>query len=254
MKRILRLLAVSGLAVFLTLFGSSILTNIHLKYLRILSRNTVLLHNSQGSGASGFIVKGKSGKKYVMTNNHVCELEEKIGGRSGIFVIYQGDEYFLPVIKHYSENDLCAVDAPSTAHLAANIARSVSLGESAYAVGHPQLEPLSIAVGELSDYIKVTVVVGKNIKPDTCQGPGYELRSIENGKLDPLALIFGIENLCIRTVIANTSSIIIAPGNSGSAVVNIYGSVVGVVFAANESGTRSYVVPLYDLKKFLSEL
>jgi S1-C subfamily serine protease len=236
------------------LFGTSILNNLHLRYLRVLSRNTVLLHNSHRSGASGFIVKGKSGKLYVMTNNHVCELEEQIGTTKGIFVLYQGRDYFLRVVKRYKNNDLCAVEAPETAMLPALIASSVTLGESAYAIGHPQLEPLSISVGELSDLIEVTVEAGRNVDPKDCSGPGYELISVENGKLNPFALIFGIHNVCVRSMPANTSSIIISPGNSGSPVVNIYGSVIGVIFAANEHGTRSYAVPLSDLKQFLGEL
>ena len=108
---------------FFTTFGTSILTNIHLQYLRVLSTNTVLLHNSKGAGATGFIVRGKSGKKYVMTNNHVCNLAETILGESGLFVVYKENEYFLPIVKRYSENDLCAVEAPSTASFPAMIAR-----------------------------------------------------------------------------------------------------------------------------------
>ena len=63
-----------GLAVGLTglygaVFGVGILSNIHSVYLRTLSHWTVLIHNSAGSGATGFIAKGKSGKKYIITNS-----------------------------------------------------------------------------------------------------------------------------------------------------------------------------------------
>lgn len=249
----IRLFAMIGLTIYLAVFGSSILTNIHLKYLRLLSSRVVMLHNSRGSGATGFIAKGKSGKLYVMTNNHVCELEETVNGISGIFVDYQDSQYFLQVIKHYEDNDLCAVEAPKDARLSLKPAKYVELGESAYAVGHPQLEPLSVSVGELSDFITVTVVTNINTKKEDCMGKGYEYHTLETD-LNPMYVLNGIYSICTRSVQANTSSMVISPGNSGSPVLNIWGNVIAVVFAANQFGTRSYTVPLADLVKFLEEL
>ncbi len=250
MKSLSRSLIILGSSVLLFLagvFGTSVLNNLHLKYLRGLGQNVVLIHNLAGSGATGFIVTGKSGKVYVMTNNHVCGLEEQ----GDIFGTYREKEYPLKVIKRYPYNDLCVMTPPSTAMKGFKIAKSYELGESAFAIGHPQLEPLSISVGELSDIITVRIVVKVNAKKEECSGPTYTL---DTEHIPPLAMLMGIENLCVRAVLANTSSIIIEPGNSGSAILNIWGSVIGVAFAANDHGTRSYIVPLYDLKNFLETL
>ncbi len=239
---------------FTMLFGPSVLNNAHLAYLRKLGNSSVvMLHNSQGSGATGFIVKGKSGTRYVMTNGHVCGLEETIGNKSGIFVIYRGDEYFLQVYKRYQWNDLCAVIAPSTAKGGLKIARSFRLGETATAIGHPQLEPLSVSSGELSDTMDITVAVSKNVTADQCNGPTYTLHTLDTD-LPPEYLFAGITSICTRTLEANTGNVIISPGNSGSPILNIWGRVIGVEFAANESGTRSYSVPLSDLQDFLLQL
>lgn len=247
LSRSLIILGSSVLVFIAGLFGTSVLNNLHLKYLRNLGQNVVLIHNLVGSGATGFIVQGKSGKTYVMTNNHVCGLEEQ----GTILGTYQGYEYPLQVLKRYEMNDLCVMSAPSPAKKGFKIAKSYELGETAYAIGHPQLEPLSISVGELSDTILVKIVMKVNADKKDCTGPTYEYNTED---IPSVARFMGVESLCIRKLIANTSSIVIEPGNSGSPIINIWGSVIGVVFAANDHGTRSYVVPLTDLKSFLESL
>jgi S1-C subfamily serine protease len=230
-----------------SIFGVGILNNIHSRYLRTLSHWTVLIHNSKGGGATGFIARGKSGHKYIITNGHVCGLAED----GKLFVIYKDDEYVLKVRKVYQLNDLCAIDAPESAGLAVNIATSYKHGEEAFAIGHPLLEPTTVTLGELSGEVTTHIMVGQNLDPKDCSGPTYELIDLSD---NPFAVFFGVSNICVRNLPAEASSIIILPGNSGSAVVNNFGSVIGVAFAANESGTRSYVVPLEYLKDFLSSL
>ena len=232
---------------YLYLFGVSALTNVHNAYLRLLSSKTVLLHNSSGSGATGFIAKGKSGKKYIITNGHVCNLNEN----GKLFAIYKDDEYVVKVVKQYQYNDLCAIEAPQSAGMAAHIAGSFKEGESAYAIGHPLLEPTTVTLGELSGPVQISVMVAKNVTKEQCSGDTYRFIDL-SGTL--ASMLFGFDSVCVRDLEAEAGTIAILPGNSGSPVVNIYGSIIGVAFAANEYGTRSYVVPLDDLKDFLSSL
>lgn len=246
MRRVLGIVALTAVFTYLAFFGVGIFNNLHSVFLRVLAQGTVLIHNSTGGGATGFIVKGKSGKKYVMTNAHVCGLAED----GKVFVIYRGDEYRLKVIKKYQYNDLCAIEAPLNAGFAVNIARNFVNGESAYAIGHPLLEPTTITLGELSGLVEISIMVATNITKEECSGETYEFIDLAGS----FASIFGIKSACVRHLEAEASSINILPGNSGSAVVNIFGSVIGVAFAANESGTRSYIVPLSDLVDFLNGL
>lgn len=231
----------------LCLFTVPVLNNLRLSYLRGLGENVVLIHNQLGnSGATGFLIKGKSKKTYIMTNNHVCELEKK----GVILADYLGDTYVTTVIKRYPLNDLCVMKAPRNIKNVFKTASDYNIGDTAYTIGHPALEPLSVSVGELSDSVFIPLLMGYNFAPEECLGPTYSLHT----DLPPEAIMFGIFNACVRTLEANTSSIIIIPGNSGSPTVNIYGRVVGVAFAANEAGTRSYHVPLSYLKDFLDSL
>lgn len=247
-KRFAAGLVLGGIGLFGMVFGVGILTNVHSAYLRTLSQWTVLLHNATGkSGATGFIAKGKSGTKYIITNGHVCGLQDEEGK---IFAYYRGDEYRLKVVQVYEFNDLCAVEAPSNAGPAVHIARDFSEGEAAYAIGHPLLQPKTVTLGELSGPVKVTVMVGQNVPVEKCQGETYHLIDVSGSFLG----LLGVNNFCVRELDAEASTVSILPGNSGSAVVNTFGSVIGVAFAANEAGTRSYVVPLDDLKDFLEDL
>jgi len=239
-------LVIAGSGIYGAVFGVGILTNIHSAYLRALSHWTVLIHNSKGSGATGFIARGKSNKKYIITNAHVCDLAED----GNVFVYYWGDEYRLKVVKKYPTNDLCAIEAPKSAGLAVNIANNFKEGEAAYAIGHPLLEPLTVTLGELSGPVSISVLIGKNVKPEECTGETYRFIDLSG----TLMGIFGVDNVCVRDLEAEASTVSILPGNSGSAVVNTFGSVIGVAFAANEAGTRSYIVPLSDLKDFLNSL
>jgi S1-C subfamily serine protease len=248
LKRYAYLIGSAALVVFLGLFGTGILNNVHNSYLRLLSNWTVKLTNQAGnSGATGFVVKGNSGETYIMTNAHVCGLAEN----GMLSATYRGETFQVEVYKKYEFNDLCALRAHRPLGWPVHIASSVALGESTWVIGHPLLEPRSVSIGELSGSVFVTVTVGVNLPPGQCDGPTYH-------RIDMMGSFLGnflsISDICVRQLEAYASTMSIQPGNSGSPSVNVYGSVVAVAFAANESGTRSYFVPLVDLKDFLGEL
>lgn len=235
-----------GLVVF-TVFGVGVLNNIHNGYLRLLSSWTVMITNSQGtSGATGFIVKGASGRKFILTNGHVCRLAEK-----GVLTANYGDEKFpVSVFKEYEWNDLCALEAHRPLGHAITVARSVRLGEQVYVIGHPLLEPLTVRSGEISGTVILRIMMGQNPTPESCTGPTYSIMDTSKSIFG----FFGINTICMRTLEANAGTADTLPGNSGSPIVNTWGNLVAVCFAGNQSGTRSYSVPLADIKDFLSEL
>ncbi len=238
---------VAGAVVAAVFFGTSILQNIHLSYIRYLSKDVVTLLVSSGGGGTGFVVPGKSGKIYILTNNHICRAADS----KPMIAIYRGDRYIVNKVKNYSDNDLCLVEAPSTAKSGFRLAKLSSLGERVYAVGHPLLEDITVTEGELSTYLTIEMPLGYNFEPKDCFGNNKKL-------LLPLpddfaAAVFGIKNICVEELDVQSATIPILPGNSGSPILNIYGNVVAVAFAANESGTHSYVVPLAAIKDFLGD-
>lgn len=244
---LLILLAVGVSSYFATLFAQSAASNIHKLYIRSLQRDVVMIRNSKGSGATGFLIKGKSGNSVIMTNSHVCGLQEN----GKVFVQYRNDMYVQSVIKEYALNDLCAIEAPNTVKGNFSTAHWVTLGEEVSAIGYPFLEPLSVTNGEFSGIMSIEISVKANPEPNECVGPTYKIIDLKDTLYD---VLFGVHSMCTRDLETMTSSVSIAPGNSGSPVVNIYGHVVGVMFAGRETGGRSYAVPLEHLKAFLQEL
>jgi S1-C subfamily serine protease len=228
-------------------FGVGVLTNYHSTYLRYKMKDVVLIHSFSGGGGTGSIVKLPSGKNAVLTNGHVCKLAQD----GVILVNYLGNDYVSKVIEVYPKHDLCIVESPSQKG-GLSIASSVDMGEKVFAMGHPLLEPNTITHGELSGVVNVRIAMGYNVPKAECSGEGYELINAEQSG-NPMMSLFGILNVCIRSLDSNASTVIILPGNSGSPTVNIYGNIVAVVFAANESGTRSYHVPLKEIKAFLKD-
>ncbi len=233
--------------IFAYFFTVPFLENQHLDYIRFQARNVVYLITSQGGGGTGFVVKARSGKTYILTNTHICRAADS----KPLITIYRGDKYIVQVLKNYPNNDLCVVEAPSTASSSMTVAKAVSFGEKVYAIGHPLLEPITVTTGELSSVVPVSIPVAQNVSPKDCQGATYRIIDMSD---NAFAAFFGLANICVRDLISNSSTVPILPGNSGSPIVNIYGNVVGVAFAAIESGVHSYVVPLEDIKDFLSSI
>lgn len=246
-KYLFNLGLIYSLAFVSMFFGTSILENIHLHYIRYKAKDVVTLLNERGGGGTGFLVKAKSGKRFILTNNHICDS----ANNKPLIAIYRGDSYLVPVIKSYDLNDLCVVEAPSSARSNLDIASDVSNGDRVYSIGHPLLEPITVTQGELSSNVTIEIEVGVNVTVDQCSGVTYRIVSLED---NPFAGFFGIKNVCIRRLESKSSTVNILPGNSGSPTVNIYGNVVAVVFAANDSGVHSYHVPLEHIKNFLGQL
>jgi S1-C subfamily serine protease len=195
------------------------------------------------SGGTGFLVKAPSGRPYVLTNGHVCSLKDESGR---VYVRdAEGTVYYSLLIEVSKEHDLCLINTPIEGG-GFTLAKNSVDGQRMYVLGHPQLEPQTLTKGNLAGVMPVTIATGFNVKVEECSGPGFEL--IDPG---PLGQIFGIENVCLRTLEANPMTAVILPGNSGSPVIDQVGNIIGVVFAGNEAGTRGYIVPLSYVKKFL---
>lgn len=237
-------LLIAAVGIAGTLFGPAIQDQLHKDYIRSQGREVVKILGFKGGGATGFITTAGSGRIVVMTNAHVCQLAVN----NQLLVDYKGDRYVVPVIKSYQNNDLCALVAPSEAK-PLKVATSARNGQIVYVLGHPLLEPISNTTGELSGNVSVEILVAINPEPGQCDGETY--RREDSGLIEK---IFGINEFCVRNLIAKASTTSILPGNSGSPVLDNYGNVVAVAFASSGAGVRSYFVPLEDLQAFLAEL
>lgn len=189
----------------------------------------------QGS-ATGFEVKAPSGKVYTLTNAHVCELQKD----GNVMVFDKRADRLVPkrVIEVWEDNDLCLVEG-LTGYSGLSLANDSWIGEKGWSVGYPLGESMNISSGRIKDFSDIQLIDF----PKTCEGPRRKKATLD--------LLFIQLEVCIITRFAANTDIATYPGNSGSPMVNIYGNVIGVIFASNSRTNWGSAVPLVDVKRFL---
>lgn len=176
---------------------------------------TVMLNPPENteSGGTGFQIQTSQGPR-VVTNAHICEGSKALLARN-FWEVAKVD--VLVVLKVDLEKDLCMLQAfPAVGVL--TLAGSPSLPlDVVYVVGHPALEALTISRGRNRGQLRIRL------------GPFGAKKMFDS--VSTSAKVYG--------------------GNSGSPVLNSYGNVVGVLFAANPRTSNGYFVPWRHLQSFI---
>lgn len=241
LKRLLASVILTGSTLFLAISAPSI----HNHYIRYEVGQSVVqvLSPNGNSGGTGFAVKGDSGKHYIMTNKHVCEVAV-----DGYVYIRQdeGKTTRNKVIYRDNRHDLCLI-AGNSKYDALTIATfAPEKGDLHYVVGHPGLRQLTTSVGEYIGFYNVQLIDRVKDKSQ-CIGQIVEL--------DPLQQFFmQAEWICLRSYKSYSTTAVIYGGNSGSPVVNYLGNVIAVAFAGSVQQERdNFLVPLYEIKRVLAK-
>lgn len=198
-----------------------------------------IMNIEKTGGGTGFHVEAESGKTYILTNAHICEVAKD----GKLLVEKNGEEMIRNVIKVYEQHDLCLVEAMPEAEGVLEIADSLDVGDDIVLIGHPGLRSLTLAQGEFIGQDTIEMLDSKIFKASECSGKWMEHPMI--------TLLYGRDGLCIQSFVTSAISAIHYGGNSGSPVVNKYGNVVGVLFAGSEQVTDAHMVPLNNVKDFL---
>ena len=227
----------------LMVVGSVIGPDLHRKALRShVSSAVVKLTNKSGnSGGTGFHVNLPSGQKAILTNMHVCKLQDK-SGLIWVSQIKDGNERRTQrkVIEESNVHDLCIVEAISQREHAISVGSASDIGDYGYVLGHPRLRPKTLSFGEYVGEAGIQINYGQMPK-EKCIGT---MTKISKVKLPGL--------YCVARLHASLYNLSIEPGNSGSPIVNMAGRLVGVAFAGNPSNTfESYMVPHRFIVQFL---
>jgi S1-C subfamily serine protease len=186
---------------------------------------------------SGAVVEAPSGKKYALTNWHVCEssVVDKV-----IAITYQDGTTLLgKPVKVLPAVDLCAIEVPKTFASLKVATDEVKRGVAIYTRGYPER-----ILTESSGTIKSTESFQLEFPPFAKGCPeGFK------GRLDVMkAAIF-----CTAKFTNHVTSLYSQPGSSGSAVVNKDGELVGVIQTYKESDGAG-VIPFETVKEFLKDL
>lgn len=204
--------------------------------------------SNHGTGGTGFAVKGSSGKVYTLTNDHVCRLKED--GIMHAEIPNTDRSYTLNVIEQANFTDLCVLEG-MPGYTGLDLSEDADIGEEVNGLGHPLLYPLVLSSGRLIADQTVQVLFGINLTPEQCE-TSDDFRYIDVPPNSFAGAIYHIKSFCVRTVKSVFTNLVIYPGNSGSPVVNFWGNVVGVIFAGDNVTNYGLIIPLRDIKKFLS--
>lgn len=210
------------------------------EYIRnIAEDNSVRIVGMDGLG-SGFHVQAPNGKTYILTNKHVCNMAgplkvERYGDKVGVV---------RKVIAKYEKHDLCVMEALPGVKGIKISSDPAENGDHVYTLGHPRGDALNVAEGEKFDDKEIHL--GEEPQSDgTCA----------EGTIVEIPTIFGIFLICDVSKMAVQISSPTYPGNSGSAVVNRWGRLIGVIFAGSrEVENQGFAVGLEEIKDFLSSL
>lgn len=223
--------------------------SLHQSYLLLKARTQVfrlLNPANHKSGGTGFTIKAPSGKLYTLTNEHVCSMtplpyvDAMSPSDSQRFIR-------LRKIEKAANTDLCVLDAMPDAS-PVNLAGSFKLGEEVFLIGYPFLEPLTLTHGQTNTLENIDVALDVNLEESICTERGGRVVP----STDLFSLLNGISTYCVKTVLSVRTTLQTYPGNSGSPVLDTWGNLIGVLFAGNNYTNWGYMVPLSEIKKFLS--
>lgn len=219
---------------------------------------------TDGGGGTGFQVVGPSGTPYIVTNSHVCEYAQKAAEDQNFVLVRQSNHWLKRrVLEVDGEADLCLLEgAPGVPGL--RLGSDVKIGDRVAAIGHPHLGPTTLSDGEVVAFtdteIPHHIMQSGDVKkdkffgasPQSCNLPKNFIKKQEFFLFGIISL--GEMNVCmIKETEAIQTNVTIFGGNSGSPLVDMWGNVVGVVFAADTSTNWGFAVNLGHLKHLLKD-
>jgi len=201
-------------------------------------------------GATAFALKVESGVKLV-TAGHVCDslMNPKIPKNLERSAVSddKSTKFTLDPSKFVisGSTDLCVLaDLPSETK-AFSLSSAESSVADAWSIGYPAGLPLSAVKGHITGMTDVEMPAGR--PQERCTGESYSWKKVKImtpfGPMEPTLCIFKSQMLA--------STLTVAPGNSGSPVVDKMGNVVGVISALNGNVPAGFavIVPLENMQK-----
>lgn len=199
----------------------------------------IFMNKRLTSGGTGFNVVAPSGKNYILTNAHICDGatdNQLLVEASGARPVYRR------ILENSGNTDLCLLEGFHNTN-PLTLANDVRVGAKLTVLGHPLLNPLVKREGVLIG-VQDTWVVDGRTPLEECTKPKHSIRMLRTW--------LGPQETCAVTIKKSYLTDIEAyPGNSGSPVVNQFGSVIGALYAINNRSNWAILVPLSDIQTLL---
>lgn len=192
----------------------------------------------KNGGGTGVIFRSGVTQSIVLTNSHVCD-----GLETGGLVTTSTGEYPIEQFKRSKVHDICLVQVIADLKYQTILAeKPAAFGEKLRVSGHPYLLPAVTTEGFSSKNLDVTLLVGV----EKCTEKEFEEHPFLCGWFGGMPIL--------KTYNAQNTSLMIAPGNSGSGVFNERGQLVGLVFAGVGRGlSPGLIVPGQYINLFIKE-
>lgn len=198
---------------------------------------TVMITALKGGGGSGSIIYSDKSYSIILTNAHVCKVVEK-GGR--VTNVYDKSA-LVESYAIYEKHDLCQIKVSADMGPAVKIAKQESEKQEDIIIsGHPNLLPQTFSNGKITGKQEIDIMI--DLKACTK----------EDAKENVACIFFGGIPI-VKKFEATTTSALIMPGSSGSAVYNSKAEIVAVVFAGRQGLSYGYLVPFEHVKQFLEQ-
>lgn len=220
------------------------------------SESVTQIHGYGGSG-SAFLVKTKSGKKVLVTNEHVCrlatngKLDITVGAINGVPV-----NAHVKIIAESSTHDLCALEDMADSYLVPlELGGEVGAYDRVFVVGFPLMPLMTVTDGNVSGFGPFSIPM-PDLDEETCVGSKYRWvqAAVDEITDDTEAPLVMSERVCALYGTAMYTTAVGDFGNSGGPTLDESGRVVGVAFAVRGNSSMVMVVPLSELVAFLESL
>ena len=235
----LKVLALLPLVLLATMMGPRVHHDLIRDYV---GSRVVKVTNVEGtSGGTGSHVKTPQGKTYILTNDHVCEIQ-----KDGYVYISGPGIRPIPrrIVERSRNTDLCLIEGVPGVEGLTIAGSELEIGQQIDIVGHPRLMPLTVTSGEINGKMEVDVMDHvMESADDKCDLP-------KNRQMDVPFMLWMV-HVCVIHIPAYTSTVTILPGNSGSPAVDFWGRVIGVAFAGDSEVHWGLLVTLGDVHDFL---
>lgn len=175
----------------------------------------------RGAAGTGFSILYQDGVSYILTNQHVCDMKS---AATYVVTLSSGKRASAAFVRSDPFADVCLLATHAFIEPLSLAKENATQGDRVITVGGPSNIAPIIVDGIVSGYVNI------NMKADDDSDGSFEVH--------------------FRGQMLSTP---IYPGSSGSPVINVYGDVVGIIFAVRrEKEHIAFMVPISEVLRFLN--